>query len=173
MSVKSLNLTPLTALKTPSQLPSLNPLVLSLFYTLRDASDNPFVDTLDFQVTDLSGEYNGITITALSDALFAPITNTSVVFVGHRVPNTVTAPFVKKIYDERFTVTDADGHEFSAAKVYEDTSDGFETTVPFVRYVILYATGKYLGRRFATIVFDNDGTSFGNGRLFARRIDLR
>lgn len=145
---------------------------LTLYYSLVDENNNVFVDTLNFQVTNPSVEYNGITMTALTNASFSPILDTNVVFVGHRVPNTNTSPFVQKIYDERFTVTDADGHEFSAAKVYKDESDGFETTVPFVSYIVKYASGKYIGKKTATIFFDNTGTGFGNGRPFARRIEL-
>lgn len=146
--------------------------IIKLYYKLETTDGDPFIDTLDFQVTDPNAEYNGITITALTNASFTPILNTSVVFVGHRVPNTITGAFTKKIYDERFTVTDEANDEFSAAKVYGDQGAEFETTVPFVKYNIIYATGKYVGRKNATLFFDNDGTVFGNGQTFARRIEL-
>jgi len=142
----------------------------TLYYSLRDSNNDPFVDTLNFSVTNLLTEYRGLTITALTNETFAPIIGTSVVFLGHRVPNLITGEFTKKIYDERFTVTDKDGDEFSAAKVYEDDSTGFETTVESVSYNMIYATGKYQGKKVATILFDNNGNSFGNGRSFARKI---
>lgn len=143
---------------------------LQKFYKLRDVSGNPFIDTLDFEVQDPSGEYNGITITSLTTANFVPIENSSIVFVGHRVPTTITGDFVGKPYYETFTLTDADDDEISARKVYQDPSGGFETTIASVKYNVIYATGKYVGRRHATIFFDNSGTSFGNGNTFARRI---
>jgi hypothetical protein len=143
---------------------------LQKYYKLVDASDNPFVDTLDFEVQDPSGEYNGITITSLTNANWSPIENSSIVFVGHRVPTTITGDFVGKPYVETLTLTDADDDEISARKVYQDPSGGFETTIASVKYNVIYATGKYVGRRHLTIFFDNSGTSFGNGQKFARRI---
>lgn len=159
-----------------SSLAKSNPITtqpLILYYKLRTADGTtPFVDTLNFEVSDTSTEYRGITITSLANEAFVPIENTSVVFIGYRVPNTNTGNFVRKIYVEEFTITDADDHEFRAAKVYPDEADGFETTVPSVKYNVVYASGKYTGRTAATIFFDNDGTGFGKGQTFARQIEL-
>lgn len=130
------------------------------------------VDTMDFLVKDPTNEYRGMTITSLTNETFVPVENTSVVFIGYRVPNTNTANFVRKIYSEQFTITDVDDDEFCAAKVYQDEADGFESTVPSVKYNIVYASGKYKGRTTATIFFDNDGTGFGKGQTFARQIEL-
>lgn len=143
-----------------------------LYYTLKTAEGDPFVDTIDFLVKDPTNEYHGMTVTSLTNEAFVPVENTSVVFIGYRVSPTNTGNFVKKIYQEEFTITDADDDEFRAAKVYQDEDDGFETSVPSVTFNIVYASGKYKGRTTATIFFDNEGTSFGNGQLFARRIEL-
>jgi hypothetical protein len=146
---------------------------IQLYYKLQTLSGDdyvPFVDTLDFEVQDPSGEYNGITTTSLTTALWSPIENTSVMFVGHRIVPTITGAFTGKPYDERFTITDTDDHEISCAKVYQDEGSEFETTLPSVKYNVIYASGKYVGRKTATIFFDNDGTGFGNGQKFARRV---
>jgi len=86
-----------------------------------------FVDTLDFTVDNSSTSYRGITITSLTNQDFSPIENTSVVFIGYRVPTTNTGNWVKNIYVEQFTITDTEDDEFSASKVYQDEADGFET----------------------------------------------
>jgi hypothetical protein len=146
---------------------------ITLFYKLRDINGQMFVDTLDFTVDNSSTSYRGITITSLTNQDFSPIENTSVVFIGYRVPTTNTGNWVKNIYVEQFTITDTEDDEFSASKVYQDEADGFETTVSFVKYNIIYATGKYSGRTTATIFFDNLGTGFGNCQTFARRIEIQ
>lgn len=145
---------------------------LTLYYTLRTAEGDSFADNLNFTVDEPSKRFRGMTITSLTNHTFVPIDNTSVVFIGYRVPNTNTGNFVRKIYSEQFTITDVDDDEFCAAKVYKDEASEFETTVPSVKYNIVYASGKYQGLTFATIFFDNQGTSFGNGQPFARRIEL-
>lgn len=158
-----------------SSLTKSNPITtqpLMLYYKLMTSEGDSFTDSLNFTVDEPSNQFHGMTITALANEIFVPVENTSVVFIGYRVPNTNTANFVRKIYSEQFTITDVDDDEFCAAKVYQDEASEFETTVSSVKYNIVYASGKYKGRTTATIFFDNDGTGFGKGQTFARRIEL-
>lgn len=112
--------------------------------TVNPINDNkslkPFVDTLNFKVDGSSSNYRGMSVTSLTDGLYNPIRNSSVVGFGYRVhPQHI----LQNIYIEQIILTDPDGDELGLSKVYRDNGTGIATTEPFVKYNILYASGKY------------------------------
>lgn len=148
------------------------PVPKTLYYKLKTSDGQYFFDVLNYQVTPHTSEFNGILVTPLTDNSWNPISNTTIVFFEHRVPTPNTSEWIDNPMIEKFIIKDNDTDMVSALSVYQDSGSGAETTITEAKYTIESATGKYKGQTTATIFFDNDGTNFGNGQLFARRIEL-
>ena len=97
--------------------------------------------------------YSGVSITPLTNSNYNPIPDTTVTFVGYRVPNTTILS--TPVYNETVTIV-IENSTLNAVATYADSGTGFETTLPFQEYTVTGGTGAFKHVNKMVIKFNNE-----------------
>ena len=126
-------------------------LVETLYYTVNTTEQLTFIP-----VVGDNSPYSGITITHMTDANYAIVSNSMLTFTGYRIvpENESVSKITVPQYNETITLRNENG-TLTATSTYSDAGSGFATTTPSETYTVLNGSGKYAYAKYITIVFDN------------------
>ena len=146
-------------------------LISKLYYKLVNEDNKSVSQDLDFINIKSDGSYKGVSALLMTDNIFKSIPESRIIFEGKRVKNTNKLTGIKnKQYIERFFIRDKYGNELEASTVYDDEGSGFATEIPEVNYLVLSGNGKFKHASEVKIIFDNEGTIFGDGQKKVREV---
>jgi hypothetical protein len=109
--------------------------------------------------------YSGLTNQKMSNSDWT--TNNDIIsFIGYRTPENKSLK-LPALYHETPTISMEDGSCVCAQQLYPDTGSSFATTVPFIIYDIMSASGVFSKFKQMKIVFDNS-----NPKLYKRKVQF-
>jgi len=155
------------------------PETLKFYYRLTVSSSDSTNNSsqTDF-VTDPAdpGTYRGIQNKFMVNSDYETYNQNIITFVGYRTPRNTSLPSnlqVPDLYNETVSINlypYSTNNYIQASANYVDESGGFETTVPFVDYTVMAASGVFEGYKNFRIRFFNDGNPPGYTGLGPVRI---
>lgn len=135
---------------------------LTLYYYLLEPSGNNFVfnssETL-FVTTPVQGTYRGITNFFMSNSTYTAYTTNLISYISIRTPaSTVPGAFNLDMYNEVLTINSIPYQDnfIQATCDYEDTSTGYETTVPENNFIVTAASGIFKNYKIINIKYNNN-----------------
>ncbi len=129
-----------------------------LYYKLRLVQSDPLSDNavrLDFIPYIPNSTYSGLSIRYMSNATYTEYNQDTIEFIGYRTRQGPPPLDIPPYYTEQVQITLKEGGYVNAQSVYQDGGSGFETTIPFVDYTVLGASGSLTGAKRVRIVFDH------------------
>lgn len=139
--------------------PPLTSDTITLYYKTRNPSGGNNAAETVFVCDPVDGPYRGIENRFMTEQTYTTYTNDILTFIGYRTPgDTINGITIPALYNETLTITSQpyDQNFIQAAANYVDDGSTFITTVPFVNYTVLAASGIYAGYKNVKIIFFND-----------------
>jgi hypothetical protein len=126
----------------------------TLYYNLNKVvkSENRLKGTLASQF------YSGVSMTKLTESMdidSAYILDSKISFVGYRQP--AQLPFVFPQFQETVTIYSAKDM-ICATSIYMDKGTGSNSSAPTSTFVVLTATGRFVGTRELEFTYNSNGT---------------
>ena len=143
--------------------------LLKTFYYRSRTQDDKYNGNITYFVTNPStNSYSAIFI--LTDKNYNPIKNEFIQYNAIRIPaNNKISGITKQTSQDNIMIKTKCGFVSANTFYFDQTSSHFPT-VPIVDFPVTAASGDLKNAVKVTIEYDNDGTIFSNGVIFARRV---
>jgi len=143
--------------------------LLKTYYYRNRTQDGQFLANVTNYVTNPLTE-SASAIFSMTDKNYNPIKNGFVEYTTIVIPaNNPISGITKQKFQETVMIKTKCGF-VSANTFYFDTSSSTTTSIPLVDFPATASSGDLKNAVKVTIEFDNDGTIFSNGAIFARRV---
>jgi hypothetical protein len=134
---------------------------LTLYYYLYEPGDIlNSSETFFVTVPDTPEIYRGITNRFMSNSTYTSYTTDIISYISSRTPGSSDPDvFDLDMYNEILTINSIPYQDnyIQATCNYEDTSDGYATTVSDNNFVVTAASGKFAGFKNIKITYNNTG----------------
>lgn len=139
-------------------------LIYRLYYKIKTKiGEDTYIDNSEKinYLTDGTDNFRGANVYRMTNRKYEPLNNTKILFDGYRIkPKNQYSGIDQAQYYEKLLIQTPSG-EIEASTLYDDGGTGFETTIPFVDYLVNHATNKYIDVKRVRIIFDNNGSISG------------
>ena len=143
-------------------------LLKTFYYTINNQDGLVNSNKTDYITNPVTSSISSIRL--MTDKNYNPIENEFIVYnIIIIPPNNSISGISKQIFALNIMIKTKCGF-VSANTFYFDSSSDDIITIPIVDYPVTASSGDLKNAVKVTIEFDNDGTKFSNGVIFARRV---
>ena len=146
-------------------------LLKTLYYRVKNNSGSFLSNSIEFDTNPKTESQSYIL--RLTDKNYNPIDNGFIEFNTVLIPadNSSNSGITQQAFQETLMIKTKSDF-VSANTFYFDSSSSIVTTVDKVEYPVTSGRCEFKNASLVRIEYDNDGTKFGNGKKFARRVSI-